>query len=266
MVTTKRQINTEKDRFGNFRSESRRSPFMYDSVKTDLIDTPSADEYVPHSSIVISDPDYTTVSNREGSQPVAAEAETEKTVRAPAEQPLYTTLETYGSVKQQKPAAAAHPVKERKSHEREDIMPSIKTRAYVSETPKVDIAPQAQRRERKALEPRQKVLLTIYVAIAIALAVAVIATGVSISGTQARITEITEQIAQKQVVLAEQEQTIALLTNEATIRDAAVANGMVSTDKAVYTASRVDKVIYPQAEPHTNSFDEFCNWLSKIVG
>lgn len=180
------------------------------------------------------------------------------------EKPIYSTRETIAD----RPVVSPRPEKERTAANREDIMPSIKTRSYIEEAPTVEEPKAAAAKERRArlnLDARTKMLLVVYVAVALVLAIAVIATGVSISRATASAESLSLEIAQKQSVIASQDQTIADLTNEATIRDEAVKNGMVYSDGAAFTATEVQKTEYPQAEPHTNPFDKFCDWLGKII-
>ena len=108
-------------------------------------------------------------------------------------------------------------------------------------------------------------LLVVYVAVALVLAIAVIATGVSISGAQAETAALSESIAYKQSVIAEQQARLAELTNEENIRNSAAENGMVEAGDAQYTANRADKVNREKPLPHTNGFDKFCDKLSQLL-
>lgn len=257
MVTTKRQINKERDRFGGYDDDMR-------SVRADGIVMDERQNVVPGdiSSVHTVGMNNVTVSD---ALPELAELPpiTASSAAASTERPIYSTRETIAV-----PPRPASP----KKIEHADVMPSIKTQKALERAPiaaeNKDAAPAtAQRRRAQTnLNPRTKVLLFVYLAVAFVLAVAVIATGISISRATAQAAELAEEIAAKQATVIVQEETIASLTDEATIRDGAVANGMVAAGDPSHTAPRVDKVEYPEAKPHVNGFDRFCDWLSKIIG
>lgn len=254
LKATSRQIKTYQDRYGNFDNDGL-SPYSASTVAyTQTAEAAkSSDARSDFDSILITDrsavqePMFTPVEETAGSQP-----------------PLYSTL---GGTKgaRQTVELPKRESKEKKALDREDFMPSMKTQAYAKEKAEERTEkPQAAYREQSRLTPRMKMLLLVYVAIAIVLAVAVIATGVSISSAAAQAQSFSEEIAQKQEIIAEQETRIAVLTNESTIRDSAVSAGMVKADGPDFTVNRVDKVKYPLPHPHTNGFDRFCDGLSRI--
>lgn len=262
MITTKRQITRDRDRFGGYGTASDRSPLIDDDVNIMQNNETSSDlqsDYgVMTDSIVMPTLQNNTVSDWNTAENAQTSAQTEK--------PLYSTLDSYG---QDQPRAQfdlpTRPVRERKPLEHEDIMPSIKTRAYTQPVRHTEAEAAPRRSAHRALSPRTKVLLLVYVAVALVLAIAVIATGVSISGAQASVRELSEHISQQQATVAEQVTDIASLTDEAHIRDRAVANGMVNSSEPTYTASRVETVEVQEATPHTNGFDGFCDWMSGVV-
>ena len=154
-------------------------------------------------------------------------------------------------------------------------MPSIKTRAYMTENVEQDqdeevieveereVAPRV--RERFSVSKRTKVAAVLYLAIAIVLAVAVISVGVSISQTNATIDALTASIAQKQAMLAEGEAELSSKLDEDAIRQAAADLGMVPAGDPSIEVPSVEKTEYPTPEAHTNAFDKFCDWLSGIL-
>lgn len=247
MITTKRQIRRETDRFGGFGTESR--------TLADFDDITNTEPPVPAmenvgSSRLMSDVDF-NISNSTQVQ----------------EQPqLYTTLVS-APVQKQQTELPARPQKDQPRN-KEDVLPTLKTRAYADDKTSLDqkeaIAP--AKRAHHALDSRTKILLCVYVAIALVLAIAVIATGVSISSASAQADAIMSQISQKQAIIAEQEVELASLRNDETIREHAMQNGMIQAETATYSAPAATTYEYPTATPHTNSFDEFCDWLYNIIG
>lgn len=254
MVQTKRQIIRETDRFGGYGAESRE----VDGSRELFTDRGPSDI----SSVRNTGANTVTVSDEpmlKAMPPITA---------VPKEDKLYSTRQEVAVAP--KTELPKRPVKDSRPASREDIMPSIKTRAYVTEAPteapqepKAEVA--RQRRVRTNLDARTKVMLVVYVAVALVLAVAVIATGVSISKATASVQSLTNEIAQKQTVIAAQEERIANVTNEATIRDQAVKNGMVENNGAAYTVDTVDKIDYPTPTPHTNGFDKFADAFGGFV-
>lgn len=250
MVQTKRQVTIERDRFGGYGDIGVKKENNYiDMTPSDIS---SVRNLGAIGGITVSDPEP---SLREMPPITSARPEIEQ-------KPIYSTRETVADV----PSVTHRVHKEKKTLEHEDIMPSIKTRSYIEDAPVEDEPqPARERRARLNLDMRTKTLVIVYAVVALVLAIAVIATGVSISRATASAEQIGLEIANKQAIIDMQNQTIAELTNEATIRDEAVKNGMVYSNGSAFTASEVQKTEYPQAEPHTNPFDKFCDWLGKII-
>lgn len=256
MVQTKRQIIRDTDRFGGYGAESREA----DGSREQFTDRVPSDI----SSIKNTGANTVTVSDEpmlKAMPPIAA---------APQEDKLYSTRQDVAAAPKVAPKPEVkRPVKANRPASREDIMPSIKTRAYVTEATEQAQAPKAevskQRRVRTNLDARTKVMLVVYVAVALVLAVAVIATGVSISKATASVQSMANEIAQKQTVIAAQEERIASVTNEATIRDEAIKNGMVANNGAAYSVDTVEKIDYPMPTPHTNGFDKFADAFGGFV-
>lgn len=247
MVTSKRKYQTERDRFGGYGTESARL-VIDDAVPTRHAAQPSSvySTELPKTNIVIPD------AQRESHAP---------------QQSGDRIYSTYA----QAPTAAPETelpkreVKQKQPRDKEDIMPSLKTQAYAKKSVNTEKTAAPERSDRRAIDPKTKVLLVVYVAVALVLAIAVIATGVSISGAQAETAALSESIAYKQSVIAEQQARLAELTNEENIRISAAENGMVEAGDAQYTANRADKVNREKPLPHTNGFDKFCDKLSQLL-
>ncbi|MCH5350428.1 MAG: hypothetical protein J1F39_00470 [Clostridiales bacterium] len=252
MVKTKRQMNTESDRYGGY----------------DIVSAPA--DYLTEPSIVEEDSDANILLSDRGTEEQSI-VRTQDAVNAQAEQAATTTAAPA------KPRTELPKRPEKKKTERslEDLMPSIKTRAYMSdnavteqeeeviEAEEQEVAHRA--RARIEVSKRTKVAAFVYLAIAIALAVAVISVGVSISQTNATIDALTASIAQKQALLAEGEAELASKLDEDVIRQAAADLGMVPAQDPSIDVPSVEKSEYPTPEPHTNAFDRFCDWLSGIL-
>lgn len=252
MITTKRQIRRDTDRFGGYGTESARSAVISDYDKIGNYVEPSAERnYNVGNSLIMTDADV-DIRNAE------------------PQQPTYTTLASAPPAVENKPATdiPPRPVKEQAPREREDILPTVKTRKYATEQHAEDAKPAEStvRRTHRALAPRTKLLVCVYIAVALVLAIAVIATGVSISRATAQADVMVGQIAQKQAIIAEQEKTLATALDADAIRGKAEQLGMVSASEPTYTAPDSPTVEYPEADPRTNWFDKFCEWTSKVFG
>lgn len=252
MLTTKRRIEKESDRFGGYAAEITRSPLVseYDKLYTDIpTDARGLDENISITNAVPPPPPVPEPVEQDAP---AAQAQAQAAVPPPPPMP-----------------DPVEPVK----HEREDILPTVKTRAYATaarteRAEQADIErelPEPARSRRPAMDTRTKILVCVYVAIAVALAVAVIATGVSISGVNSQADVIAEQISAKQQIVSAQVAEIEQLLDEDTIRARADQNGMVPAGEPAFTVDAATEAQYPAAKPRTNGFDKFCDWLSGIL-
>ncbi len=260
MITTKRQITRESDRFGGY--------YGMENGGFPLIS------------------DFDAIGNTEpisdtGSSMLRSDIDTDITTpAAPATDGLYTTLETAKSRPQVTQRTYTPPVREplpprqkkKAKREKEDILPSVKTRAYAT-----DVVEQEEERvvekererahstsRRGAVDLRTKVILCIYVAVALILAIAVIATGVIVSKANAQADDLASSVAQKQALVATQRED--LRAEMEAMPEKAAGLGMVSaSENPSYTATPVENVGYPAATPKSGAFDKFCDWLSKVI-
>lgn len=242
MVTTKRQIRRDSDRFGGYYS-------------TEIDGIPDISDYAR-----ITDPDPITEPARAGSSMLVSD-EVEK------DEPLYTMPEM---METETPAPEKEVERSFKSEPRdkEDLLPTVKTRAYATDktaqTIEQDTVKAPAKRARASLDNKTKILLCVYVVVALILAIAVIATGVSISHASAQADAVANKVAQKQVRVLQQEQELTLLRDDDAIRGKALQNGMVPAGEPAYTVSNVETVGYPEATPRTDGWDEFFDAMSKI--
>ena len=235
MIHSSRQIRTKADIYGGYSTERER---MIESAESTRIvsDTPAA----PVSSESI----------------VMADAYREQAV----DTSMYSTRETMGASQATEQAVdiPARPEHEKKALTREDLMPTIKTLRYNGDSQaEPEQSTQLSRKTKAAIDPKYKVMLTVYVTIALVLAIAVIVTGVYISGAQADAAAVSSLLSQKQAVILDQEATLASLLDEANIMEQAEANGMVKAEGAEFEVERVEKVEVPQTPELTKVLDIF---------
>lgn len=252
MVSTKRQIRRDDDRYGGFSGSEASLISDYDILN-------SEPAYIGNS-MLRTDTDYNITNT-------AAPAAESSAYTAPVEAAAPTVAPQ--NVEVPAPPMLERPKKPEVPHSREDVLPTIKTRSYATEQADIKETPIAEETKetakRRGLSSRERIMLCVYVAIALILAVAVIATGVSISAASVQSDALSAQIEQNRVVIAAQENELAALYNEDNIRGRATQAGMVQAGESVYNAPVAETAGYPQATPHTNGFDEFMDWLSHIL-
>ncbi|MDE7395118.1 MAG: hypothetical protein K2M95_03230 [Clostridiales bacterium] len=251
MVSSRRRVVTEQDRYGGFGVQpmvSRAPVEKEEPVHTFSFDdrfAPSVDVREERAEAVTQSRRadlYAPTEVRQAQQPPVIEYSTRP----------YTGLETYTptqrvTVRHEKAA----------KREREELMPSIKQRVEAAEAEEVQT--------RVKLSSRTKVYLGIYLTVAAILAVLVIATGLAVSNINGTADRLQSQIAAQNEVLAAQNAEILRLTDTDRITGAAVNNGM----QKVENATKVE--LLPVSEPmvyegRTNWFDRFCDWLSNLIG
>ncbi len=273
MITTKRQIRTNDDRYISSDDDVRmNTAFPVEDIRLNRSEEgkDAFDDRAGFADIVM--PTEPVREMHEAYNFSSVRAAEDKPViesKNAVEKPIYSTRETI------KTDIPPRPVKEKQPHDIEDVMPSFKTLtaadrrvdAVAAEKTDKTVAERSAVRSasRTNLSPKMKVVLIVCLAVALVLAIAVIATGVSISHMTAESAALSQEIAAKQSVIAEQQATLANLTNDSTLRDEAILHGMVSAGEPEYTASRAEKSDYPEAQPHTNGFDDFCDWLGGII-
>ena len=250
MVTTKRQIRRDSDRFGGYYTAEADIPRISDYDGIANLEPITEQERSAGSSMLVSD-DVPQM-----------------------QQPIYTTPQMAARTAPVAPAAPevapvpARPERNTAPRSKEDLLPTVKTRAYAKEKPAQDVEEKVEKapakRAHASLDTKTKILLCVYVIVALVLAVAVIATGISISNASAAADEVAVQVAQKQAVVAQQEQELALLQDSDAIRGKAVQLGMVPAGTPAYSVSPVETVGYPEATERTDGWDAFFDFFSKV--
>ncbi|MDE7106801.1 MAG: hypothetical protein K2O39_00585 [Clostridiales bacterium] len=242
MVTTKRQIRRDSDRFGGY-------------YNTEIGGIPDISDYAR-----ITDPDPITEPARATSMLVSDEVE--------KDEPNYTTPEMLAETETPAPAQEVERPFKSAPRDKEDLLPTVKTRAYATDKSAQEVEQHVEKapakRTRVALDNKTKILLCVYVVVALVLAIAVIATGVSISSASAQADDIANTVAQKQSIVLQQEQELALLRDDDAIRGKALQNGMIPASEPTYSVSNVKTVGYPEATPRTDGWDKFFDMMSKI--
>ena len=240
MITSKRQIRKESERFGGY-------------YGTDSNDFPRFSDLDISNSV----PDIDNAPAKEA--PVAPEMSA-KAAEAPTAAP-----ET-APVHEEKTFRSTAP------HNEEDIRPTLKSLSFVDAKPIQEITREieakedtkVERRPRAALDTKIKLWLCVYVVVALFLAVAVIATGISISTASAEADAIAASVAKNQAVISQQMQELASLQDEDVIRGKALENGMVPAGEPDFTVGNVESVGYPEAKPRTDGWDEWFDMMSKL--
>ncbi|WP_251546123.1 hypothetical protein [Pumilibacter intestinalis] len=264
MVTTRRRITNEQDRFGGYGL----SPAQKSVTFEEETETPAAQRENRISFRTTTDEPYFGNENATkysvDDRALFTERETRREVRtAEEEQPVieYSQRPYFGTFGYEKTVTAPARVKKSRKREKEDVMPSIRTRAYAKEQEKEQPAP----REKTRISGKGKVALLVYAAAVVILAVMVIATGLAVSSINASSASLENEIAAKNARLSELNAEIREYTNLDKITGAAINNGM----EKVEGATEVE--LLPTESPtdyegRTNWFDKFCDFLSNIVG
>ena len=229
MLVNKRQIRKESDRFGGYYDEM---PNLYD---------------------------YNITNTEPITESAAPKIENES---APAMHAPATEV----------PAPAfKHAENPLPPRDKEDLLPTVKTRAYAGEKTAHDITEgmdieenTSAARPRPAIDGKTKILLCVYAVVAFILAIAVIATGIFISNASAEADVLATAVAQKQAVIAQQQQQLADLRDEDVVRGKALEKGMVPAGEPEFSISNVDSVDYPEATPRTDGWDEWFDFMSKV--
>lgn len=245
MVTVKRRIATEQDRFGGYGIQP------YAGTVTDETETTYNERY---SFRTVDEPATNAVRRDRVTEAPATEERAPSVIE-------YSTRPYYGAYGYTAPAKANKSRAKKERREKEDVMPSIRTRAYAR--------PQEENNEgqqtRAKMSGKTKIALVAYAITVVALAIVVIATGLAVSNLNSDAARIEREIVQKNEQLMQLNGEIAALTDLDRIAGAAANEGMHKIDETV----AVD--LLPTEEPVTykgrsNWFDKLCDWLSKIIG
>lgn len=250
MVTTRRRITSEQDRFGGYGIQ----PSGTVTIDEPQTETPSFMQSDRYSFRTVTDePAFSADVSATDSRVKQTEQPSQPDVIEYSSRPYNLTYDFL-----MPPAKQA---KKQRRREKEDVMPSIRTRAYASA--------EEEKSEKKAAQAKisgkTKAALIAYVAAVVVFAILIIATGLAVSNINARSAELETEIAVKNERLAALNAEILGLTDMDAIAEAAANNGMQKIDSsiAVDLIPATDPVRY---EGRTNWFDKFCDFISNIFG
>ncbi len=248
MITTRRQIVNEQDRYGGYAVK----PASRINVDIDEAESIRPDDFVRYNS-------------RMSAPSVNAQrTETFDADLRYSERPEYPGLDEYVGLPETSVKPRAKTARKRVPRESEDVMPSIKTRAYMTGKPE-EIETVKHTESKEGMSSKTKVMLAAYVATVIILAAIVIATGVAISGAESGVSSLEYELASKNAVIMNQQAELSSLGNDTYLTGAAVEQGMKKVENAT-EVNLVDFTASAEYEARTNWFDKFCDWLSKIIG
>ena len=240
MVSSRRQISRDEDRYGGF-AEVAESDVSEREISDDILKmrsyvTPSGIRETEHDTAPAEAP--VRQERREAASPAPA----------PAVRPAPVVREH---------AAEAAVVRPRRAS---DIMPEIVR--PVRKEKAVSAQPAPVIRERK-LTASAKRALVIYMSIVLAIVAGIIATGVAVSSVSAQVLGYETSIAAQEETIASQREALAQLANEAVIADAAEKLGMVE----VGGTTGYDRLeIGTTEEEASGVFDSIRDWFNAIFG
>lgn len=244
MISTRREIVNEQDRYGG-----------YASSQTGYL---SPDIDVPETSTSRAD----SFSYRTYGAPERSRKPEQELTYSP--RPEYPGIEEYIGLSKAPTRSSAKPAKKKGPRESEDVMPSIKTRAYADEAlEEAETVRHAERQE--GMSTKAKLMLCAYVATVLILAAIVIATGIAISGVQGNVASLQYELNQKNAVILSQQEALSDLSDETYITGEAVEQGMKKIE-STEEVELIELVEPPEYDARTNWFDKFCDWLSNIMG
>lgn len=264
MITTRRRITNEQDRFGGYGLQPVNKIVQNETEKS-----------VDRFSFRTADEPVSSVRDEAVYNPVAENSRRQVTYEpTPAVRPQWTNNPMADNEQSQSvihyssrpfvgamPVAVQAPRKAKKRREREDIMPSIRTRKLAEEKE----AAQEKQAPRAKISAKSKMALILYVVAAVAIAAVVIATGLAINNINDSSARLEQEIQIRNEQLAGIAGEIAVYTDPDYIAAAAEGKGMHKIDASVEVELR------PTTQPVTykgrsNWFDKLCDWLSKIIG
>ena len=253
MVTKKRRIVSEQDRFGGYG--------MQPALKTAVDETETERLRDESFSFSIADEPGFITESRPAYQPERnAYVEKSDNGHSRADKVIeYSSRPYFGAYDFVKPVRA----KKSRKHEKEDVMPSIRTRAYAKES--VEEESSVTYGAKSKLSGKTKAMLIAYISVVLVLAVTVIATGLAASNINAQSSKLEYEISLKNAQLTEINAEIREYTNLDRIAGAASGNGMenIGSVTEIELVPPVDPVEY---EGRTNWFDAVCDFVGKIFG
>lgn len=226
MVSTRRQIISEQDRYGGYNAM----------------------------------PINKAVDLKQEVEAPREEIQYDRVVRIPDNQiqPNYSTRRDYPATAEFVGTVSA-PIKKLGVRKQEDIMPVIRSKPkFVSES-----APEKNAKQKVA--GKTKAILALYMAIVVILSAIVIGTGLAISNANESVGQLENELAAKNAIILQQNKNLDELSDALMIENIAKEMGMVKAGEAneITLMPIVDPIKY---ESRTNWFDKFCDWIGMIFG
>lgn len=252
MVTSRRHVVNEQDRYGGYSKQPMSRISIDDSIDT-------------------SNDSYSTYNNERIDNGYSARIQNSSRRAAEKEQPVIPEPIQYSTNRMIYPKTAEFVgtsvgISRRKKtakREAEDLMPSIKTRKLLQEN--IELEQRVRTKGQTKVQGKTKAVLVAYIAVVMVIAVVVIATGIAISGANLSIGQLESKIADKNSIITTQQGELDRLSDSTTLTGLATDLGMVKTDnvREMELVPVTDPIVY---EKKTNWFDKFCDWLSGIIG
>ncbi len=243
MVTAKRKINNEKERYGGF------SEIEVSEPRVQYTTTPVR-EVAPkpvERTYVEPKPQYSEPKPQNNPNKSFYDAQ----VQAAEERVSYSQFQA----KPQQKTTVEQPIADTYKPPVETFMPSIRSQK--------DHAPAPVTKQK--LDQRTKVILGVYLTIILLLSALVLATGILLSSAGSRVDDLEDELSQKTAAFNTLRGEIDVLSDESNIADRAVGGGMVAIESAKEydLLPLTDASTYPAT---TNWFDSVCDWLSGVFG
>ncbi len=243
MVTVKRKINSETDKYGGF---------------SDLeIKTPSAEiEVNPQIGVSFMQAQY---KKAEASRDMNMDHSTPP----PTMEPRQTVRQQQPQVIRSRQTARPQPdvAEEKKTTPSVVYMPMIRSEKKEEE----QIEEKSTTDKVQKMDGKTKLILGIYASVILLLSALVIATGIFLSSADTRVEALQNELAVKNAIVAQQLGEITLLSDEDALTGRAYNSGMeFIQDKGTIDLLPLGEV--KTYEGSTNWFDSFCDWLSGVFG
>lgn len=263
MVTTRRRITNEKDRFGGYAAApSSRTTEISDNTEESF----ARNERISFERFT-DEPVYNTertAAYETENRNVYEEETVSERYTAPAQPPVINYSTRYSTATTKAQAQTSKARKKNKDDFMPDILPA-QSREMLNERTEEHMY------EKSKASLKVKAALVAYITVVLALAITVIATGLAVTKMNRAADSLEREIAAKNVTLTEQVAQIHDLTDltdpavRARIEDAARADGM----ETITQSAEVE--LLPTNEPtkyegRTNWFDKFCDFMSRVFG
>ncbi len=243
MVTSKRRIERDEDRYGGFAAGDT---YIEDATT----EREFSDDILQMRSYVAAPERRERTETARPAEPEApAPKKAEPEVR-PVERPARAE-ETFARPEQ---------LPERKNIR--DLMPKIVSRKRSAEIERPAETPVVH---EKKLPASAKKALIIYMTVVLAVVIGIIATGVAVSSVSAQVADFESTIAQQEETIASQREDLAVLSDDGAITARAEELGMVAIEEDdIGSYDRLE--IGGNTEDESGVFDNIRDWFNSVFG